>query len=537
MRLRTALVGIVVAVVPLAGAAPGSAQKQPAGRTIVVKVSGLPKGTKAKITVKGPKKYVKRVRTSKTKKLRKVRPGKYRVVARKVTAAGVTFAPKVHPRTGKVTAKHGLRVKVRYSARTKPTQPPGDQQQEPPATPFPQALAPRSVILISKTPTGVAGDKASTDPTWSPDGQDIAFSSCAKNLGGTADNSCYLYKAHLVDGTVSRIANTRMTDIQYWGGQPAWSPDGTRLAFTTMAKLVASDTDTNKDVYLVSAAGTNPQRVSQTQTNANMQGDPAIAEGPQWSPDSTRIMFRATATNLAPGAGDIYLKTLASGAVARTGTGERSEGARWSTDGRIAFTAGSDVFDPSTTDWVRTYDVFVADSGGAAVNPITSDHGVLGAPSWSPSGSSIAFSTITALISSDTNDARDIYASGSPPVRISTAAGGGQSVWDASEPVWSPDGQKVAYVATSSQGPSTIIVKNLSTGTVMQLADPTNASYCESYDYDDESGETYCSQMGYYSAWAPVWSPDSTSIAFTATYPALVPGDTNAASDVFVATL
>ncbi len=505
----------------------------PPGGTLVLTVKGVPKRSKATIVVKRAKHSHKTVKTHGDRTIRRLKPGTYRIKAQKLTTSKGTWLGRAKPAKVTVTSRKGARVRVVYTKRNSEVTPPVDEPDAPP-TPFPDALAPASVTLVSKTPAGVPGNKSSTDPTWSPDGQYVAFSSCASDLHGTADGSCYIYLATVPGGAVTRVPSTRMDDIENWGGEPAWSPDGTRIAFTTMRALVAGDTDTNKDVYLVSPAGTNLQRVSQTQAGAGMQGSPAAAHDPQWSADSTRVLFRASATNLAAGAGDIYIKTLAGGAVARTGASERSEGARWSVDGRIAFTAGTETFNPATYDFDRTYDVYTASGTGGSVTAATGDHGVWGAPSWSPTGAFIAFSTTSALLAADTNSALDVYTTGG--VRVSTGSGGEQSVWDAKDPVWSPDGQKVAYV-TSATGPSTIVVKNLVTGSVTQLVDPTNGSECATWDYDEESGETYCAQIDYFGASDPEWSADSTRVAFTANYPGLVAGDTNKADDVFIATL
>ncbi|MCU0298947.1 MAG: hypothetical protein MUF33_10580 [Candidatus Nanopelagicales bacterium] len=472
------------------------------------------------------------MKTHGNRTVRHLKPGTYRVLPRTLTRPDGAWKATARPKKVTVTKRKGARVRIVYAAPPQPPVPPVDTT-DLPEKPFPATSAPSSIALVSRTPAGAAGNKQSLGPTWSPDGQYLAFSSCATNLNGTVDGWCYIYKAHQPDGAVSRVPNTRMDDIYNWGGEPAWSSDSKQIAFTTTIKLVIGDTDTNKDVYVVSATGTNPQRVSQTQAGANMTGSPAAAHDPQWSPGNTKVLFRSTATNLAAGSGDLYIKTLVGGSLSRTGTGERSEGARWSADGRIAFTAGSETFNPATYLYDRNYDVFTATDTGASVTAATTDHGVWGPPTWSPTGA-LAYATSAALVPTDTNEAADVYTTTGQ--RVSTGSTGEQSLWAANDPVWSPDGQKVAFVS-SGTGPSTLLVKNLVTGAVTQLADPTHGTVCGGYEFDEESGETYCASSVYYEAKAPAWSPDSTRVAFVSTYPDLVAGDTNGAWDVFVATL
>ena len=58
-------------------------------------------------------------------------------------------------------------------------------------------------------------------PTWSPDGDSIAFAALA---GGVTD----LYLYHLKTRQLQQLTSDRLTDLQ-----PAWSPDGRHLAFVT----------------------------------------------------------------------------------------------------------------------------------------------------------------------------------------------------------------------------------------------------------------------------------------------------------------
>ena len=67
----------------------------------------------------------------------------------------------------------------------------------------------------------------------------------------------------------------QLTDNDDWDEDPAWSPDGKRIAFH-------SDRDGNYEIFVMDADGTNVQQLTD---NDGWDGDPA------WSPDGKRIAF------------------------------------------------------------------------------------------------------------------------------------------------------------------------------------------------------------------------------------------------------
>ena len=83
------------------------------------------------------------------------------------------------------------------------------------------------------------------EPSWSPDGTRIAFTS-------SRDGNDEVYVMDADGSGQTRLTNSPDTDYS-----PSWSPDGTRIAFT-------SNRDGNGEVYVMNADGTSPTRVTTT---------------------------------------------------------------------------------------------------------------------------------------------------------------------------------------------------------------------------------------------------------------------------------
>ena len=211
---------------------------------------------------------------------------------------------------------------------------------------------------------------------------------------------------------------------------PAWSPDGTLIAF-------ASAREGSFDIYIVNADGTGTRRL--TSSNANDQG-------PTWSPDGSRIAFSRSSDG-----GHVWVMN-ADGTGARRLTDELAEEGEpsWSPDGRwVAYThraSGSDV-----------REIWGARPDGSGRHGVTSLGAKCYAPTWSPDSKHLAFSA-------NPDSARyDIYTSGVDGKDLRRPV---RSEADAFEPAWSPDGSEIAFSRDGAIFVTTLV------GVERQLTDP-----------------------------------------------------------------
>jgi len=174
-----------------------------------------------------------------------------------------------------------------------------------------------------------SGNNEDRSTNWSPDGTKIAFHSTrdSASSGGNIPPGGDPFEIYVMDADGSnevRITNNLSRDTF-----PQWSPDGSRLTFTT-------NRDGDFEIYTMNPDGTDPQRVTNSLTedahstwspdgrqltfhsrraggleifrqNADGSGeatqvtnagaDDGFAFFPVWSPDGTRIAFNG---NLAP---------------------------------------------------------------------------------------------------------------------------------------------------------------------------------------------------------------------------------------------
>ena len=133
------------------------------------------------------------------------------------------------------------------------------------------------------------------NPTWSPDGNAIAFSA---TVGGDSD----LFIYDLAAGSAKRITSDLYADLQ-----PAWSPDGDSIAFVTDRFTTNADL-LNPGDYRLAVLDVASGRISPISTFA--QGKNI---NPQWSPDSRSLFFVSDQNGIS----NIYRVNLQSGALAQ----------------------------------------------------------------------------------------------------------------------------------------------------------------------------------------------------------------------------
>jgi Tol biopolymer transport system component len=354
---------------------------------------------------------------------------------------------------------------------------------------FVKVIASGAVILASRTPAGASGTGTSNGPAISANGQFVAYNSSAADLVASDTNATSdIFRYSLVDQSVVRVS-VASGNVEANGasvGTPALSADGRYIAFESRASnLDPIDSDTVADIYRHDTQ--TGQTILISQSSAGQLGSgPLGSNRPTISSDGRYVAFESSRV-LEPGdansTGDIYLRDVQSGTTIRVNT------------------------------------------SAANVAPTL---GFSARPSLSASGRLIAFRSLSNELTpgDGTTSLRDIFVKNLDTQAIFrvTPRGGADPNGDSNELDLSDDGQTLIFHSLAS---------NLTSGDsngrqdVFRLTIATRALERLSVTSSGEGNDD---------ASFPQSNGDGTRIAFESAATNLVPADTNARLDVFLAT-
>jgi len=203
-------------------------------------------------------------------------------------------------------------------------------------------------------------------PDWSFNGDQIAYVSRI----GRSNYDIYLMDA---DGTRLKRVNREINSFE---SEPAWSPDGTQLAFISNRQIIENTFDGRFNIFIMDANGGNQRLLTDFGGSSS---------SPDWSPDGTKIAFQSTIN------GDLDIFTISpdgSNLVNLTQNPSSDYTPTWSRDGsKIAF----------VSDRNGNEDIFIMDADGTNVVQLTTTPSYDKGPSWSPDGKFIVYYAIWGL--------------------------------------------------------------------------------------------------------------------------------------------
>ena len=208
---------------------------------------------------------------------------------------------------------------------------------------------------------------AETDPSFSPDGSQVAFSW----VGDDGENQD-IYLTMVDGGARSRLTENAAPDVG-----PAWSPDGSSIAFAR----IGEDID---GIYLVSPLGGRERKLTDVRANFAGRGIFSLLS---WSPDGRTL---AIPHRPSPGAPvRIDLLSIATGEMRPL----TSPPAGFQGDYHVAFSPdGSSVAFVRISSY-RASDVFLNALDASLPQRVTSLGWNIGGLAWSPSGTELLFSS------------------------------------------------------------------------------------------------------------------------------------------------
>jgi len=324
----------------------------------------------------------------------------------------------------------------------------------------------------SDAPTQLTNDAFfQADPVFSPDGTKIAFAS-------DHEGQSSIYVASFDPSVPSLQAQGSWTRVSSGGvdGEPTWSPDGTEIAFERWFTFYLTGTADLTDAAVLLDDATVPSGPATFVTDGVAAG---MSVSNTTAATSGAVVSVAgetqLTTDIAWTAGDLYSVEVVHARVFKAASNGSDSGSETQLGGATSTPAYTDrypAWDPQdgtlialATSRNGSSDVYtVTAAAGTAVTNLTSA-GTLDAyatrPAWSPGGDRVAFQ----IKEPDTVDENiwTVGRTGGSPAQVTSA------VADEVEPAWSSDGTQIAY-RNGTTGEIFVVASGGGTGTALTTA-------------------------------------------------------------------
>jgi len=289
--------------------------------------------------------------------------------------------------------------------------------------------------------TVLGGESSQNDLDWSPDGRSIAFT------GTTPGGSSPLYAGSLA--SEDRPALTAPTGKdQDWG--PAYAPDGKRLAFVR-----TREADHSENVFLVAPGHGSAEQL--TFGGGHIQGPPA------WTSDGRWILYSSTQSGEArlwrvPSAGGSAEIVAGVSTPSWHPTTPRAGGSLLAYESALG----------ESSIWRMNVSPLDQDRGSVVISALGSNEG----PQLSPNGRKLAFMSNRA-------GSMEIWISdpdGSYPLKLTSLDGCGS-------PRWSPDSRSIVFDSIHTGSPAAYVV-GVDGGEPRPVAEGNWETYVPSWSHD-----------------------------------------------------
>jgi dipeptidyl aminopeptidase/acylaminoacyl peptidase len=278
-------------------------------------------------------------------------------------------------------------------------------------------------------------------PHWSPDGAHLAYYSPGARNRQLWVMDVRTGKSHQITHLRDGIQISQYTFFDGWWFDPlwySWSPDGTKLAFTSLTAKEGAQSGMAPKANQA-ALGADPKQglplilTSTTPYAWTMHGVFAASEGNERDPSARVDPWKV---------GQIFIADVKTGQVEQLTRGNDNYfNPQWSPDGKsivCASTEGS----MDWTDFKRT-NLYVFGVDSKAKRAVTAGDGVKRLPSWSPDGKWIAYAGAERL--SGTRQVYVISVNGTDTPKNLTSQFGGPASLEQSffHFVWTPDSRSI----------------------------------------------------------------------------------------------